>query len=245
MFVRSTRTNEEREACPCGCVSDAALSNASLTPLAHAARSPQITTDLTASERQRETFAAGAVEHRTTDEHSEGQERRASGKRGRGEEGSIATSRPSRLEQCNSAPPHTGPASEVLMASWLTCPRPPRSSKLPILGLICLVVQVVTSGENPRKCGRSSNRPDLATKHNPWSLRWLVGRALSPRRIAGPIGRGLFQAAYSKSVSSRRYKTTPLRLSVNPSGRRADVSFPSAAGVWAAECIIYSLSLLF
>jgi hypothetical protein len=115
-----------------------------------------------------------------------------------------------------------------------------------ILGLICLVVQVVTSGENPGRCGRSSNRPDLATKRNPWTCCWLVGGGFSPRRVAGLIGGGLFQAAYPRSVSSRRYKTTPLRLSVNLSGRREGVvSFPSVAAGWAAGCIIYSLSLLF
>jgi hypothetical protein len=73
-----------------------------------------------------------------------------------------------------------------------------------------------------------SNKPDLATKRNPWSLCWLVGGGLSTRRIVGLIGHGLFQVAHPRSVSPRRYKTTPLRLSVNSSGRIACVSFPSS-----------------
>jgi hypothetical protein len=76
-----------------------------------------------------------------------------------------------------------------------------------------------------------SNKPDLATKRNPWSLCWLVGGGLSTRRIVGLIGHGLFQAAHPRSVSSRRYKTTPSRLSVNSSGRIACVSFPSSLWV--------------
>lgn len=123
------------------------------------------------------------------------------------------------------SPARTPPSGE---ASWLGCSP---SSRPPTVVNIGADMPRWTSRNirgQPWAVWKISNKPDLATKRNPWSLCWLVGGGLSTRRIVGLIGHGLFQAAHPRSVSSRRYKTTPLRLSVNSSGRIACVSFPSS-----------------
>jgi hypothetical protein len=126
------------------------------------------------------------------------------------------------------SPARTPPSGE---ASWLGCSP---SSPPPTVVNIGADMPRWTSRNirgQPWAVWKISNKPDLATKRNPWSLCWLVGGGLSTRSIVGLIGHGLFQVAHPRSVSPRRYKTTPLRSSVNSSGRIACVSFLSRCWV--------------
>jgi hypothetical protein len=110
-----------------------------------------------------------------------------------------------------------------------------------ILGLICLVVQVATSGENPRQCGRSSNRPDLATKHNPWKPSWLVSQMAKsqyywPRVISGCL---------LKICKFKTLQVPPVEVVREPKWEDRICVFSILGDWWWAGCIIYSLSLLF
>ena len=122
----------------------------------------------------------------------------------------------------------------------LPCPALPLRSS--ILGLICLaghLGRTLAGVEDPQTdpISRPNAIPGAA-------VGWWAA-ASPPRRLARLIGRAVFQAADPRSAGSRCYKTTPLSLSVSPSGRRAWVPFTPRAAGWAAGCIIYSLSRLF
>lgn len=68
----------------------------------------------------------------------------------------------------------------------------------------------------PWQGGRSSNRPDLATKRHPGSRSWLVGGGLSPWRTVAVIGHGLFQAAYPKVRKFQVLQNYPVEVVREP-----------------------------